>query len=303
MHERESRNVFICFLSKYCFLCFLITAYAFPVVSSADEVLSTTTVTSQQGEPKQITLSEKNVEFHKGYFKVYVTDCKNLVTAPARWDSSDWLTAGIFTGIAAVLYNNDAKIQKWVLDHKTSTTDNIGDTVTSWGLTYTPILLGGMYLYGHFADDPKMRKTVLLTIESVVMTVVSVETLKYAVQRHRPYTGDGPHAWDGIGHGSNSRLSFPSGHAAADFAIATVIASEYDNYIVPPLVYTIASITGLTRIAKNDHWSSDVFAGAAIGYFTGKLLVTSHRNDKEDNLSFAPMINDGGFGMMLTRRF
>jgi hypothetical protein len=31
--------------------------------------------------------------------------------------------------------------------------------------------------------------------------------------------------------------------------------------------------------------------------------VTSHRNDKEDNLSLAPMINDGGFGMMLTRRF
>ena len=292
-----------CFLSKYCFLCFLITACAFPVVSFADEVLSTTTVTSQQGEPKQITLSEKNVEFHKGYFKVYVTDFKNIVTAPARWDSSDWLTAGIVTGIAAGLYNNDAKIQKWVQDRNTTTTNNIGDTVTSWGLTYTPILLGGMYLYGHFADDPKMRKTVLLTIESVVLTVVSVETLKYAVQRHRPYTGDGPHAWDGIGHGSNSRLSFPSGHAAADFAIATVIASEYDNYIVPPLVYTVATITGLTRIAKNDHWSSDVFAGAAIGYFTGKLLVTSHRNDKEDEVSLAPMINDGGFGMMLTRRF
>ena len=122
-----------CFLSKYCFLCFLITACAFPVVSFADEVLSTTTVTNQQGESKQITLSEKNVEFHKGYFKVYVTDFKNIVTAPARWDSSDWLTAGIVTGIAAGLYSNDAKIQKWVQDHKTTTTENLGDKVTSLG--------------------------------------------------------------------------------------------------------------------------------------------------------------------------
>ena len=293
-----------CFLSKYCFLCFLITACAFPVVSFADEVLSTTTVTNQQGESKQITLSEKNVEFHKGYFKVYVTDFKNIVTAPARWDSSDWLTAGIVTGIAAGLYDNDAKMQKWVQDHKTTTTENLGDNVTSLGLTYTPILLGGMYLYGHFADDPKMRKTVLLTIESVVLTVISVQTLKYAVQRHRPYTGDGPHAWDGFGlHGSNSRFSFPSGHAASDFAIATVIASEYDNFIVPPLAYAIAAITAVNRVSRNEHWSSDVLVGSAIGYFTGKFLVTSHRNDKEDDVSLAPMINEGGFCMMLTRRF
>jgi len=294
-----------CFLSKYCFLCFLITACAFPVVSFADEVLSTTTVTNQQGESKQITLSEKNVEFHKGYFKVYVTDFKNIVTAPAHWDSSDWLTAGIVTGIAAGLYDNDAKMQKWVQDHKTTTTENLGDNVTSLGLTYTPILLGGMYLYGHFADDPKMRKTVLLTIESVVLTVISVQTLKYAVQRHRPYTGDGPHAWDGFGglHGSNSRFSFPSGHAASDFAIATVIASEYDNFIVPPLAYAIAAITAVNRVSRNEHWSSDVLVGSAIGYFTGKFLVTSHRNDKEDDISLAPMINEGGFGMMLTRRF
>jgi len=290
-------------LLKYSVLLFLITSFTFPVVSSADEVLSTTTVTTKQGEPKEITLSEKNVEFHKGYFKVYVTDFKNIVTAPARWESSDWITAGIVTGITAGLYANDAKIQRWVLDHKTTTTNDIGDTVTSWGLTYTPILLGGMYLYGHFADDPKMRKTVLLTIESVVLTVIFVETIKYATQRHRPYMGDGPYVWDGIGHGSNDSLSFPSGHAATDFAIATVIASEYDNYIIPPLVYTVASITALTRIAHNDHWSSDVFAGAAIGYFTGKFLVTSHRNDKEDNLSLAPMINEGGFGIVLTRRF
>lgn len=46
-----------------------------------------------------------------------------------------------------------------------------------------------MYLYGHIADDSKMRKTVLLTVESVVLTGVFVQTLKYATQRHRPILG------------------------------------------------------------------------------------------------------------------
>ncbi len=162
-----------------------------------------------------------------------------------------------------------------------------------------------MYLYGHIEDNSKMRKTVLLTVESVVLTVISVQTLKYAVQRHRPYTGDGPHAWDGFGglHGSNSRFSFPSGHAASDFAIATVIASEYDNFIVPPLAYAIAAITAVNRVSRNEHWSSDVLVGSAIGYFAGKAIVASHPNGKKSDLSLAPMINSGELGMVLTYRF
>jgi hypothetical protein len=303
-HKRECRNVFKPFFSNCTILCVLITAFTFPSFAFAEEPTSTITVTARHVQEKQNTSNTSTVEFKREYFKGYVTDFQNIVTAPARWDSSDWITAGIVTGIAAGLYDNDAKIQQWVLDHKTTTTDNIGDNVTSLGLTYTPVLLGGMYLYGYIADDNKMRKTVLLTVESVVLTVVFVQTLKYATQRHRPYTGDGPHTWDGLGlHGSNSKFSFPSGHASTDFAIATVIASEYDNFFVPPLAYGIATITALNSISHNDHLSTDVFVGSAIGYFAGKAIVASHRNSKESDLSLTPMISNGELGMVLTLRF
>jgi hypothetical protein len=261
-------------------------------------------VTARHVQETQNASNASAVEFNREYFKGYVADFQNIVTAPARWDLSHWIAAGIVTGIAAGLYDNDAKIQQWVLNHKTTTTDNLGDNVTSVGLTYTPVLLGGMYLYGYVADDSKMRKTVLLTVESVVLTGVFVQALKYATQRHRPYTGDGPHTWDGLGlHGSNSKFSFPSGHASTDFAIASIIASEYDNFIVPPLAYGIATITALNRISHNDHWSTDVFVGSAIGYLAGKTIVASHRNGKESALSLAPIINGGDLGMVLTYRF
>jgi hypothetical protein len=261
-------------------------------------------VTTRQVQEEQNKSNAPFVEFNREYFKGYVTDFKNIVTAPARWDLAHWIGAGIVTGIAAGLYDNDAKIQRWVLKHKTTTTDNLGDNVTSVGITYTPVLLGGMYLYGYVADDSKMRETVLLTVESVVLTAVFVQALKYATQRHRPYTGDGPYAWDGIGfHGSNSKFSFPSGHASTDFAIAAVIASEYDNYIVPPLAYSIATITALNRISHNDHWSTDVFVGSAIGYLAGKTLVASHLTGKVNDLTLAPMINNGELGIVLTYRF
>lgn len=290
--------------SKYSILACLILSFTLPAVVSADELTSSITVTTRQVRVEQNKSNAPFVEFNREYFKGYVTDFKNIVTAPARWDLAHWIGAGIVTGITAGLYDNDAKIQRWVLNHKTTTTDNLGDNVTSVGITYTPVLLGGMYLYGYVADDRKMRETVLLTVESVVLTAVFVQALKYSTQRHRPYTGDGPHAWDGIGfHGSNSKFSFPSGHASTDFAIAAVIASEYDNYIVPPLAYSIATITALSRISHNDHWSTDVFVGSAIGYLTGKTLVASHLTGKVSDLSLAPMINNGGTGIILTYRF
>jgi membrane-associated phospholipid phosphatase len=132
---------------------------------------------------------------------------------------------------------------------------------------------------------------------------VVVQTLKYATGRHRPYTGDGPRAWDGPGIHSDDALSFPGGHASTAFSIATVIASEYDNIIVPILAYGIATLTALNRVEHNAHWPSDIVVGSAIGFFTGKLVVASHQKSKENNLSLNPILIDGQVGMALTYRF
>jgi hypothetical protein len=245
------------------------------------------------------------VEFNKAYFKGYVTDFKTIVTSPARWDASDWITATVVTGATVVLYENDAKIRKWALDHKTSTSSDIGDKVTDLGFgKYTPVFLGGMYLYGYAADDGKMRKAPLLAAESFILTGVFVQVLKYTTGRHRPYTGDPPHTWDGpSGHKSGSTMSFPSGHGSSAFAVATVIASEYDNPVVQTLSYGVAAITALDRIAHDAHWASDTFVGFAIGYFTGKAVVASHRGGSDGRLSLAPAMIDNDLGMVLTYKF
>mgnify|MGYP002678893364 FL=1 len=66
--------------------------------------------------------------------------------------------------------------------------------------------------------------------------------------------------------GSNDH-SFPSGHTATAFMTATMLAKEY-GYLSPWIgigSYTIASGTGLMRMANNKHWLSDVLTGAGIG--------------------------------------
>ena len=292
-------------LRAACIVCLLSLFPIAPALAAQDQAAPPADAAQTTAQSSD-TLKEAPVELNKAYFKGYVTDLKSIVTSPARWDTSDWITATVVTGIAVGLYDNDAKIQKWVLDHKTNTSDNIGKDSTSLGFgKFTPVLVGGMYLYGHFADDSKARKTALLSVESFVLTGVFVQTLKYSTSRHRPYTDDPPHTWDGPRlNGSSNTMSFPSGHASSAFSVATVIASEYDNCIVQILAYGVATITAFDRVAHNAHWASDTFVGSAIGYFTGKAVVAAHRNGKDNRLSFAPLINDdGGLGVMASYKF
>jgi hypothetical protein len=288
-------------ISIICLLSLFVTVPAFAAENQPGQPADAAQGSVQSND----TPKDASVELNKAYFKGYVTDLKSIVTSPARWDTTDWITATVVTGVAVGLYDNDAKIQKWVLDHKTNTSDNVGKDATSLGFgKFTPVLVGGMYLYGHFADDSKMKTTALLSVESFILTGVFTQVLKYSTGRHRPYTDDPPHTWNGPRlNGSSDTMSFPSGHASSAFSVATVIASEYDNYVVPTLAYGVATITAFDRVAHNAHWASDVFVGSAIGYFTGKAVVAAHRNGKESRLSFAPMINDGDLGVIVTYKF
>ena len=54
------------------------------------------------------------VELNKEYFVGYWTDTKNILSAPWRWDSSDWLEASLVLGTGVILYTQDDKIKTWV---------------------------------------------------------------------------------------------------------------------------------------------------------------------------------------------
>jgi membrane-associated phospholipid phosphatase len=289
-------------MMKHCLTVFiLISFFALPVFAgSADSTLSTdASVTAIP--PEKEKLAESYVTFNKEYLKGYWTDFKGILTSPGRWDTGDWITAALVAGASVALYNNDTKIQNWVLENKTSTSARIGDNITYLGSGYlTVALVGGMYVYGYAAGDGKPVETALLSVESFLLTGVFVQVIKRTTGRHRPYTGDPYNTWSGPTMNS-SYDSFPSGHSSSAFAVASVIATEYDNYFVPPIAYTVAAITGYNRMQHNAHWASDVFVGAAIGYFTGKTIVASHRN-KDSRVSFTPLI-DNGPGVLMTYRF
>jgi undecaprenyl-diphosphatase len=58
-------------------------------------------------------------------------------------------------------------------------------------------------------------------------------------------------------------FSFPSGHAAASFAVAVPIAIEWPW--LAPLVLGVAMVIAASRVILRVHHASDVFVGAALG--------------------------------------
>ncbi|MDX5396302.1 MAG: phosphatase PAP2 family protein, partial [Hymenobacteraceae bacterium] len=46
-----------------------------------------------------------------------------------------------------------------------------------------------------------------------------------------------------------------------------------DHKYIPVLAYSTATLVGLSRIHDNMHWTSDVLAGAAVGYLSAKGVL------------------------------
>jgi len=63
--------------------------------------------------------------------------------------------------------------------------------------------------------------------------------------------------------------SFPSGHTAASFAAATVLAMAYPS--ARPLLFVTAGAVGVSRIHLGHHFPTDVLAGGLLGTGIGLL--------------------------------
>lgn len=126
-------------------------------------------------------------------------------------------------------------------------------------LQYLPAaVMYGMKAFGVESRSSWGRMLVSDLVSVAVMGTL-VNTLKRTTQVERP-------------DGSNKH-SFPSGHTATAFMTATMLTKEYGHK--SPWVgigaYSVASATGLMRMANNKHWLSDVLTGAGIGILSTEL--------------------------------
>jgi undecaprenyl-diphosphatase len=65
------------------------------------------------------------------------------------------------------------------------------------------------------------------------------------------------------------RFSFPSGHAAGAFTLATLFGHFYPGSGMA--CYSVASLVGFSRVYNGIHYPSDVLAGSLLGMISARL--------------------------------
>lgn len=229
------------------------------------------------------------------YFIFLGKNLKTEVTKPLHFKNKDWGNFGKYAAITIALSLADEPVQQSALRLRNRNTrlNNISKVVTNFGGLNEVFTVAGIGAYGLISSNDRLVNTTLLSSQAFIVGGTITTVLKFISGRTRPsyYPSDveaeprflGPfHKNLNDANGSYENSSFPSGHSTVAFAVATVFASEYkDNPIVPVIAYSAASLISLSRITENKHWVTDVFSGAALGYFTGKLVVKNYESFKK----------------------
>jgi membrane-associated phospholipid phosphatase len=241
----------------------------------------------------------EEITINRDYLKGYFSDTGSILSSPARWTMGHWTKVSLIAGTTAGLYIYDHEIRDWSQRKRSNTSDSISRYAKHFGdISYAIPVLGIFSLYGHVFEKKQLENTALLCLEAVVISGMFTEVVKRSTHRHRPLGRGKYDEWDGPGL-SSAHSSFPSGHASSAFAIAAVLSSEFrDNAYIPPAVYGAAALAAVSRINDNYHWSSDVFAGAAIGYFTGKAIA-GRKQHKAGKYSLLPATDGRRFILMV----
>jgi len=281
-------------------------------ILTSDSIDLKSQVTSPYGQNK-ITLQEPSENFYKtdsifsfrspkGYVPSLLFNLGEDVKAPFHYKTKQWLIAAAAISITTALIFADEDIDEWArtLKEKHNWINKTSPFITQFGGNagvYTIIATG---LISAAFKNEKGVQTSLLASQAVINSGITGYIIKHITGRERPkaayiYSLQDGGKWNGP-FGRYTQVlpykrsdfafdAFPSGHTATAFSIATVFASQYNDIKgVPLFCYTAATAVGMSRLTEHEHWASDVFVGALLGYLSGKQVVR-HFNKLHQNTS------------------
>ena len=185
-----------------------------------------------------------------------------------------WL--GVGGGAALAVHQADQSIADWV---STNSPSMPGGSIYGSQIYQIPAAIA-WWIIGSAAGSER-QATVWRDLLRAQLSVVSwTYAIKFMTERTRP-NGD--------------PRGFPSGHASTAFATASVMQDHFGWKVGLP-AFLVATYTGVSRIADNQHWASDVVFGAAVGMASGRT-VTIHM--RSSTVTLSPVAIPGGIGVAI----
>jgi len=269
---------------RRCFLVCLFTcmeiAFACPALHAQDVPRGVAPdATPQDSTPP---LAERDVSL-RTLPRNFLQDQKDIWLFPLQLAKGrQWLPTLAVTGITAGLIVADPYDTSYF--RRTNDFEGFNDAfsgpITAGEIAIVPV---AFLVVGHFRHDSYAEKTALLAGEAYADSAVVDIAMKVATRRLRPsdIPPSGPFSdtfFSSRVSPSGINTSFPSSHASAAFAVATVFSHRYRQYRwVPFVAYGMASVISFSRVTNQAHFSSDVFIGAALGFAIAEFAVLRQR--------------------------
>jgi membrane-associated phospholipid phosphatase len=248
-----------------------------PITVPAPPVASSDDFFGQAQTPNQPPPVE-----HTGWATLIRSTGADFKAFPRR--KSTWVILGIGAAAAGLAHPLDDDLNSHLTGSGAGKFFKLGKY-----LGYEYVLVGaalGTYLVGRYVVHPPEGKTNKFShigfdlLRANIVSQTFTLGIKYTVRRDRP-TGE--------------CCAFPSGHASATFAAASVLERHFGYRNAWP-TFLVAGYVAASRLHDNKHFLSDVLFGSALGMASGWTVVGRHGRDQ---FALLPIGGNGAMGVAL----
>ncbi|MFO0677973.1 MAG: phosphatase PAP2 family protein [Polyangiaceae bacterium] len=167
-------------------------------------------------------------------------------------------------------------------------------------------------------DRSRAWTMVVTSLESLFVGLATQQGVAALASRERPYsplcgTSSSPAESDCAVDSTYRYRSFFSGHATTAFVSAASTCADHLHYrlaadVIPPALvcanaFVLASATGVLRVVSDQHWASDVIAGAIVGTAIGFAVPYVTRFGNGGTSGPSARVVPTGTGLSLVGRF
>ncbi len=182
--------------------------------------------------------------------------------------------------------NVDVNLFRLINNSRGEFGDAIAPYVVHSVIPASVIVPGGLILSGRINKNYYDENTGILTGLSFITSTGITLALKNIIKRDRPFTVLKDVKITERDRFATDKYSFPSGHTASSFSLATSLTLRYnDKPFIIAGSFLYASVVSIGRIYQGVHYPSDVLAGMVVGagsaaliYSLRKEIITAKNN-------------------------
>lgn len=224
--------------------------------------------------------SQDTVQGNRYNFSQFGRETWRFFKQPVTWDGSEWLKVGLIGGGTFLLMQVDQPIRDVVVKDQRYYKSVPIEAGRMWAELYPPVLIfTGFAVHSLITDDIRTRKVAYEVGQACLYAGVVDKLLSLSFGRAKPFVNEGPksfHPFSTFDPLLQDNQSMPGGHCTIAFALSTVLSRNAGPVWLKVLAYVPASLTFVSRVYQDRHWTSDDFLGAALGYSIATWVVDLH---------------------------